>query len=376
MITTKLELDFALDRAIKKSLIEELPYSLNSKLEITFEGQSIFIHSENKISKKEALISIQGIVNKTSSEQELLSRHDTNIELVGEDPFPKLVSNDEIKETGEGQFIYSGDFLLVFEALERRLKHYCQIQDSIEQKYPTLIRSSELINAGYLKSFPQHAYLSSHFSVNKEVLESLESLEPDSIIDKKTLDNPSYVLAPTVCYHCFSHLQGNTLNNSVFSSLNKCHRHEMHYQKISRLSTYWMRELMYFGDQNFVQDGLDDALEFTKQFFTNLNIPFEVVVASDPFFGNAQKKVPYQKIFRLKIEIIAEVYGGEKIAVASFNNHQTSLIESYNISINSETQGFSGCIGWGFERILHAIYSRYGHEINAWPKELKQTLDL
>ena len=133
---------------------------------------------------------------------------------------------------------------------------------------------------------------------------------------------------------------------------------------------------MYFGDQNFVQDGLDDALEFTKQFFTNLNIPFEVVVASDPFFGNAQKKVPYQKIFRLKIEIIAEVYGGEKIAVASFNNHQTSLIESYNISINSETQGFSGCIGWGFERILHAIYSRYGHEINAWPKELKQTLDL
>ena len=77
----------------------------------------------------------------------------------------------------------------------------------------------------------------------------------------------------------------------------------VHYQKISRLSTYWMRELIYFGDQNFVQDGLDDALEFTKQFFTNLNIPFEVVVASDPFFGNAQKKVPYQKIFRLKIEI-------------------------------------------------------------------------
>ena len=78
-------------------------------------------------------------------------------------------------------------------------------------------------------------------------------------------------------------------------------------------------------------------MNFAKTIFqTSMNTKYE-----------AQVWIPYKK---------------DWLAITSFNNHMDVLTKKYNISFKNSNNIFSGCVGYGLERIAYSIISQYGEK--------------
>ena len=91
--------------------------------------------------------------------------------------------------------------------------------------------------------------------------------------------------------------------------------------------------------------------------------------------SNINKKV-FQDAMDLKYEIIAEIpFLKKEIAVGSINFHLNTFGKAFKIKRKGKFI-YSGCIGIGFERLLLALYSQHGTNIDKWPKKFKNILNL
>jgi seryl-tRNA synthetase len=316
----------------------------------------------------------------------LLKEHLTSVDSDLTEPFEDLKNTQQIVPTGRGKFVYSGDFLKVFFSLDSCIKKFALEIGCKEELYPTTVKTSSLINSGYLHLHPQFAYFVAPAHLD---LISLDKLTRKTILNRserpETVANlgiPDQILSPTVCYHTFEARTNETLGSKqLVTALNKCYRHEpVNVQTLERLTTYWMREIIVFGDKKEVDRILSLAVDWTIEFLKKLGLGFSLVTASDPFFGSSgSSNRLLQSALELKRELIMPLSGNRKVAVASFNNHQQSLTKKFSIqfSKNSTTETpESGCIGWGYERLLYAIFSQLGTKIKDWPKKSKKILGI
>ena len=118
---------------------------------------------------------------------------------------------------------------------------------------------------------------------------------------------------------------------------------------------------------------MEKNLFHCQSLFVDWGLKFRVLTASDPFFatGSERKRV-YQMAMDLKYELQVYIpHSKSWLAVASFNNHQQSLVVPYNINFNSTSPLFSGCVGYGYERLAYALYSQFGTNEIFWPEDLK-----
>jgi hypothetical protein len=146
---------------------------------------------------------------------------------------------------------------------------------------------------------------------------------------------------------------------------------------LERLTTYWMREIIIFGQDKEIRDALDHMSQWTIDFLQDLDVSVELVAANDPFFADSStEKRIYQTAYDLKRELKLPIYGGKMIAAASFNNHQSSIVEKLAIRSHEDTAIESGCAGWGIERVLLALVSRFGPDIARWPLHTRKSLGL
>ncbi|MDA7774808.1 hypothetical protein N8993_11580 [Pseudomonadales bacterium] len=293
------------------------------------------------------------------------------------DPFDDLRKTRQVVPTGSGQFVYSGDFLILFEALDVVLKEFCLTKGAQPQLYPTLMKTSDLAISGYFSSFPHNAIFAGPCKFDYDALKRVAEITPEESSQLATcVDSTEYTLAPTVCYHCFSALSGTKVESENFTALNKCHRNEVsEVNSLERLKTYWMRELILFGSDTKVQAQLSDTLEFTTELFDRMGIGYQVCRASDPFFADYTNKGVYQNFLNLKQELLLPIFDNKSLAVASFNNHQGSLTNKFGISSNASVN-YSGCIGWGYERIIYGLMCQLGSNLADWSKQARQTLQL
>ena len=131
-----------------------------------------------------------------------------------------------------------------------------------------------------------------------------------------------------------------------------------------------MREIIFFGSEDYVERNRNEIQEHCKSYFIDLGLKFRIVTASDPFFTTgAEAKRIFQTALELKYEIQAYLPHSESwISVASFNNHQQSLVLPYRIHIDSGSELHSGCVGYGYERLAYALYSQFGCEKLSYSK--------
>ena len=67
-----------------------------------------------------------------------------------------------------------------------------------------------------------------------------------------------------------------------------------------------MREIIFFGNNEYVIKSRNQILEHCKTLFDKLKLPFRVVTAFDPFFTNtSDSKRVFQTALDLKYEIEA-----------------------------------------------------------------------
>lgn len=317
---------------------------------------------------------------------DILDGHDGMLAAGEGDPYEYLASTGQVVMSLPGVPIFRGEFLRVHNGIDMFLRRYALDLGCREEKYPTTLSTLSLLKSGYLQGFPQHALLVGAIHHDMDSLQAI-ARDPDKYNNVQSVDtlvsNHGQILAPTVCGHCFEALKGQTLaeKNLLVTATAHCHRHEgKNHNSLERLQTYTMREIVFFGDTDFVRYWQERILEDLKRIFSEWGLRWRVLVASDPFFvtGREQKRA-FQTAFRLKYEL--QVYlphSGQWIAAASFNHHQDGLVKSYELKpagdLGAPLQ--SGCFGLGLERLAYALYAQKGIDIQNWPAALINDLNL
>jgi hypothetical protein len=233
---------------------------------------------------------------------------------------------------------------------------------AIPATFGTVLPISSVLQNQYLANFPHHALF---VATAHQSLSSIRSIakcsENGGSLGREIAGPIRYLLAPTVCYHCFEAMRGRELRgNNVYTARGFCHRFETrNAEKLFRLHAFNMREIIFYGSFDFVEKTRNQILEFCVALLgTRWGGRLRVVTASDPFFGGGRGQRFYQAMRRSKYELQLHVPWCDRwIAVMSFNHHERKLAAKYQIGPKGTN---SGCFGVGYERLLYALACQKG----------------
>ena len=390
MTRMKIEIptDVRWDEATAKQFIESAPYFIDKATirAASVDGRSVMLDSAGDVAVDELQRNVESLArriarNLRDARETMLVEYLPESVAIHPDPMLALAASGSLHQTGRGRFVYGRSLLELLEALDRFVYAYAIGIGAEPQAYPTTVDALTLIQSGYLKAFPQHALFVAPVACSAESLAEIGRCTSPNDLDaprQATLFAPhDQVLAPTVCYHCMEVLKGREVTApKSYTAVNQCHRFEvLSGASLDRLQTFRMREIVSFGDERYIIDVLDAALDWTTKVLRRWEIAHRALTATDPFFAGAtSNKLYFQSIFSLKREIRVRLnFSGMWISVASFNNHQDSLSTAFRIR-GSDGALRSGCVGWGFERFAYALLAQLGTDVSRWPRAARDDL--
>lgn len=277
---------------------------------------------------------------------------------------------------GDGMLSLRGKALFLYYYFEESFSKVAKNIGAVAKQYPVLIPVVEYIKTGYLKRTPQYAMFCCNAHENLYELENLEQ----SIHEKQTLSklsNPSLALSPSACFHTYVEYKDKTLEkNSVYSFTQSVFRNEgrLNYDELGRLRDYHVREIVFFGNDEYVKKTRQEIVNLTIKLLEQWEIKGVIQTASDPFVLPKMQK--YRKIQLLddsKYEMRLNISDEKDIAVASFNLHGTAFTDPFNIHIKDCEEAVTGCVGYGIERWVLAFLCQYGGDDDKWPDCIKQS---
>jgi seryl-tRNA synthetase len=268
--------------------------------------------------------------------------------LYKKDPMKKLIEKRLINQIGNGIFVLQGELVDLINIIDREVYKIALKVKSKSVYVPSILSWENTKNSHYLDSFSNQALV-----IDKYFKQKASIHEHDGII------------SPTVCYHYFSLLKNSTItHNFSINALSRCARYEEGIlNDLSRLINFSMREVVFFGEEKYCLKKREELLKNTLEMMDKVfDLSYSVVTASDPFFGKGSEiKKKAQMLMESKYEIQASLpYKNSSISVASFNYHGKVFYERFSIKSSKPALNFSGCIGWGYERILCSILSQKG----------------
>ena len=300
------------------------------------------------------------------------------------DPLKSLIDMEEVVKIGEGLFLFQGQFLKVFKAIDEYLLNIAINEfDAVEQENPILWPMELFRKVNYLEEFPQQALMVSGLRKERNELKNFarqHSSKHDffSISSKKHLADAEVGLQPAVCDTCYFSLKGRSdIQNVNYTTKNKVFRNEIsEHASLDRLMAFTVRDLIFIGDRNYTLLQRENLIERLIKFFDDTGLNYSIEVADDPFFsGNIEKKY-FQHQFELKYEVLATIpFLGKRIAIGSINLHLDTFSSSLDIKQGCDFV-HSGCVGIGYERLLLALYSQHGTDLSTWPSSLLKILNL
>jgi seryl-tRNA synthetase len=176
----------------------------------------------------------------------------------------------------------------------------------------------------------------------------------------------SHCLSPATCYHAYPRFAGQQLDKpKVLTCVGKCFRRERDgFESLARLREFTMREVVFLGPVDFVTQQRDQWKEKVRSFAESLELAGRVEVAADPFFGDAARgKKLLQQLKQLKYELRLETYGGQNLAVASFNLHENFFAKRFGFTLPGGVAASSACVAFGVERWVFALLAQRGFDV-------------
>jgi hypothetical protein len=150
-------------------------------------------------------------------------------------------------------------------------------------------------------------------------------------------------------------------------------------QTLERLWEFSLREIIFVGPQAWVDAQRRVALEATAALVEEIGLDSWIETANDPFFVT---NFAAQRFFQLGSQTKYELrlglpYAGKdhSVAAASFNLHNDFFGRSYGISLSPEF-AFTGCVGFGLERFVWALFAQFGPVSKDWPARARIALGL
>lgn len=203
-----------------------------------------------------------------------------------------------------------------------------------------------------------------YFEKNPDYILSVSKIDSAKIKDvillknikKGDLIDPFVYLRPAVCLKLYPLFTDKTIDeNFIINTCGYAYRNENYIEDGIRLNEFRIREIVFFGTEEFVNGCLIEAKN--KAFDLAIKVFGEektcIMDANDNFFPNdINKKLgQYQRANHTKQELVVKI-GNHDVACASVNYHGDSFSKKFNF--DSHGKIVTGCIGFGLERWITA----------------------
>ncbi len=300
----------------------------------------------------------------------------------------ELIAQGILIDTGEnGLYGRSQIFEDVVDRLNVAITHLGADQQPELLRFPPAMRRTDFEDSEYLKSFPNLAGTIHSFCGNdmghRRLLRALDDAMAESDDERSeewmAQQKPTrLVLTPAACYPIYPVMarrgplpaEGRTID-----VLSYCFRHEPSLDP-ARMQMFRQREYVRLGTADQVMAFRQMWIERGSALVTLLNLPVDVDLANDPFFGRGGKIVAdSQRTQALKFELLIPVANPDgKTACLSFNYHMDHFGAIWKIACEDGSVAHTGCVGFGMERITLALFRHHGLDVNTWPDEVRAVL--
>ncbi|CAB3804996.1 Amino acid--[acyl-carrier-protein] ligase [Paraburkholderia ultramafica] len=254
-------------------------------------------------------------------------------------------------------------------------------------RFPPAMRRTDFEDSEYLKSFPNLAGTIHSFCGNdmghRRLLRALDDAMTES--DEERSDawmaqqKPTrVVLTPAACYPVYPVMARRgplPADGRTIDVLSYCFRYEPSLDP-GRMQMFRQREYVRLGSAEQVMAFRQMWIERGSLLVTLLQLPVEVDLANDPFFGRGGKIVAdSQRAQALKFELLIPLADPRgKTACLSFNYHMDHFGAIWKIVCEDGALAHTGCVGFGMERITLALFRHHGLDVNHWPDEVRALL--
>ena len=298
-----------------------------------------------------------------------------------EDYLAGLLKHGLLIETGvDGLFGRNQFFEAIVEGLNGLVSAHGGGLDAESVTFPPSMSRVDFEKSGYLKSFPRLAGSVHSFEgderAHRELLAHLDAKEDWSGHQKIT----DVVLTPAACYPLYPMAASRGImpkEGLCFSLCSWCFRHEPS-RDPARMQAFRQREYVRMGSADQVIEFRQSCIERGEKIVKLLQLPYQLDVANDPFFGRAGKMMANnQRDQKLKFELLIPITSEEHpTACLSFNYHQDHFGIAWGITTSDGEPAHTACVGFGMERITLALLRHHGFSLEDWPSPVRKVLAL
>jgi seryl-tRNA synthetase len=282
-------------------------------------------------------------------------------------------------ETGvRGIYGRNATFESICDALNAVMTRLGRDQDAEVLNFPPAMGHADFENSGYLNSFPQLAGTIHSFcgddKGHRRLLARLADKEDWTDQQQPT----GVVLTPAACYPIYPVISRRGPlpdGGKVVDVLSYCYRHEPSLEP-TRMQLFRQREYVCLGPPERIMAFRELWLGRALKLGEALQLPVEIDVANDPFFGRGGKLVAEsQRELKLKFELLIPVNdGAPPTACMSFNYHMDHFGSMWNLRTADGATAHTGCVGIGVERMTLALLRHHGLDPARWPQAVRDTL--
>jgi seryl-tRNA synthetase len=235
--------------------------------------------------------------------------------------------------------------------------------------FPPVMSRAHLERNGYLKSFPQLAA-----ELHGCVCASPGTTTAAGGDDLQT----GLMMVPAACYPIYPMLSTRgplPADGALFDIHSWCFRHEPSTDP-GRLQTFRMHEYVRLGRPTDVVAFRESWMQMAQALYGSLQLPFELAVANDAFFGRTGRiMASSQRERNLKFELVIPIASEtEPTACCSFNYAEAHFTEAWQIGMPDGSHAHSACVGFGMERTTLALFRHHGFDPDQWPAGVRQVL--
>jgi seryl-tRNA synthetase len=301
------------------------------------------------------------------------------IDAARDDYMNELVTEGLLIPTGvSGILGRSAAFEAVVEGFVRAVGDRSAHDGAELVRFPPVVTRENFIRSGHLKSFPHlsgsvHSFIGDD-RAHRELLRKVDAGERWT----DDLEPTGVVLTPAACYPVYPMSSGQLpAPGRLFDIQSYCFRHEPSNDPM-RMQMFRQQEHVRLGTPSQVAAWRDVWFDRSQQLLSDLRIPFVAEVANDPFFGRAGKLMASsQREQALKFELnVPIMHADHPTACVSLNAHEDHFGHEFGITLADGSYAYTGCIGFGLERLTLGLLRVHGLKPRLWPADVRAVLHL
>jgi hypothetical protein len=300
------------------------------------------------------------------------------------DAWNELLERRLVTPVGQGQVILRGLAAQVMSLIDSKVqREFADYFGAELEIYPSTIENRTLHRCAHFTSFPEHMDFVAHLKQDLDVLNGFsgdcreKGWSPE--LHDGRMGMSELAISPSCCYHCYEGMEGWQIKppgRCVTATL-ACHRYEgANHRSLSRLRAFTMREVIFIGQPKFVIDSRAKAEERIVKWARDWELACTFETANDMFFTeDFSVKASFQRLHQAKKELRLQLPGEQQsLSVFSSNFHAVTFGKAFNITTNGRP-ATTGCIAWGYERFVYAVFSQFGFDVKSWPKGLREEFE-